>query len=82
MDDGMKYSFNSSITRLPYSGVEDFFSLSNYLQSIGKDYYSSLVNDFNVGEVEARCKLSRLYSLVEQVSADALGFSNRRSEQN
>ncbi|HET9056049.1 MAG TPA: hypothetical protein VFN30_04290 [Chitinophagaceae bacterium] len=48
----IKYTFSVSITRIPYSGVEDFFSLSNYLQSNGKDFSSSLINDFSEAEAE------------------------------
>ena len=48
----IKYTFNGSITRIPYVGNEDFFSLSNYLQSINKDFSTSLVNDFMEGEAK------------------------------
>src|SRR5688572_11363549 len=34
----VKYTFNGSITRIPYIGNEDFFSLSNYLKSKNKDF--------------------------------------------
>jgi len=47
-----KYTFSMSITRIPYSGVEDFFSLSNYLQSKGRDFSTSIVNYFNEQEAE------------------------------
>ena len=48
----IKYTFSGSITRIPYAGVEDFFSLSNYLQSIGKYFSTSLVNDLNESDAE------------------------------
>jgi|ADGO01.1.fsa_nt_gi hypothetical protein len=39
--------FTASITRIPYVGNEDYFSLNNYLESIGKDFDTSLTNEFN-----------------------------------
>ncbi len=41
------YTFTASITRIPYVGNEDYFSLNNYLESIGKDFDTSLTNEFN-----------------------------------
>lgn len=48
----IKYTFTGSITRIPYEGNEDFFSISNYLQSMSKDFSTSLVNHFNEAEAE------------------------------
>lgn len=48
----LKYTFTASISRLPYTGVEDFFSLSTYLKSKGKDFPISLVNHFDGTEAE------------------------------
>lgn len=60
----IKYTFSGSITRIPYVGVEDFFSLSNYLQSIDKDFSTSLVNDFN--EVEAGKILAQIAAALKE----------------
>ncbi len=48
----VKYTFSCSIIRMPYSDVEDYFSLSNYLQSQGKDFSTSLINTFNESHAE------------------------------
>jgi hypothetical protein len=48
----IKYTFNLSITRMPYVGNEDFFSLSNYLQSVDKDFPASVVGEFDEREAE------------------------------
>jgi len=54
----VKYTFNGSITRIPYIGNEDFFSLSNYLKSKNKDFSTSLTRDFN--EPEAKNILTQI----------------------
>ena len=56
--DEISYTFTVTITRTPYSNVEDIFSLSNYLQAKGKDFSTSIVNDFN--EQEAKEILKKL----------------------
>jgi|KBSMisStandDraft_5_1062788.scaffolds.fasta_scaffold1517300_1 hypothetical protein len=52
LGDNTKYTFTVSITRTPYTGVEDFFSMSNYLQSLGKDFNTSIINDFDKSEAD------------------------------
>lgn len=48
----IRYTFSASIVRVPYKGVEDFFSLNNYLESRGKDFSTIIINDFNEREAE------------------------------
>jgi len=48
--DELKFTFNASIYRMPYSDSEDFFSLNNYLGSINKNYSTSLINHFDKNE--------------------------------
>lgn len=48
----IKYSFGLSITRHPYSNVFDLFALSLYLDSIGKDFPTSMINHFDKAEAE------------------------------
>jgi len=50
--DEIRYTFTITITRTPYSDLEDFFSLSEYLQSKGKDFSTNIVKDFNEQEAE------------------------------
>lgn len=40
-------TFTASITRMPYVGFEDFFSLSVYLNSIGADFNTTIGGDFD-----------------------------------
>ncbi len=54
--DEIRYTFSCTITRIPYSGVEDIFSLDNYLESKGKSLDSSLINNFNTDEAEKKLK--------------------------
>lgn len=60
----IRYTFSVSITRLPYSGVEDFFSLSNYLQSVGINFSTTLINKFN--EVEAEEILRKIAAALSE----------------
>jgi hypothetical protein len=64
-----KYTFNLSITRIPYSGVEDFFSLSNYLQSKGKDFSTTLINNYDIQEAK-----KILGKLAIAIKENALGI--------
>ena len=66
----IKYTFSSSITRIPYSGVEDYFSLSQYLQSIGKDFSTSLVNHFD--ETEAQNILVQIVTALKEHALDII----------
>ncbi|MBU0763608.1 MAG: DUF1016 family protein [Bacteroidetes bacterium] len=50
--EGYKCTFGMSITRLPYSGYSDFFSMENYLQSIGKDFSTTLIFNDEVKDVK------------------------------
>ena len=50
--DEIGFTFSVTITRIPYSSIADFFSLSNYLQSNGEDFSTTMVNDFNVQEAK------------------------------
>jgi hypothetical protein len=49
----VKYTLSCSIIRTPYLGVEDFLSLSDYLKSIGKDFSTSMVSEFNKPEAKS-----------------------------
>jgi hypothetical protein len=49
----IKYIFSASITRLPYKGVEDFFSLNQYLSSNGKSFPTDIVGVFDITEAES-----------------------------
>jgi hypothetical protein len=52
VDEEVKHTFSVSIVRSPYTNVEDFFSLSNYLNSIGKDFDTKMLDDFNIVSAE------------------------------
>lgn len=66
----IKYSFNCSIIKIPYSRIEDFFSLSNYLQSTGRDFSTSLVNHFD--ETEAEKILTQIAIVLKAHTSDIL----------
>jgi hypothetical protein len=42
----VKYTFTVSIIRLPYSSIEDYFSLNVFLNSVGLNFETSLDNIF------------------------------------
>lgn len=46
------FTFNVSISRIPYSGIEDFYSLSNYLQSLEKDFETNIYGAFDFDSAE------------------------------
>ena len=52
LNNEIRYTFSVSITRTPYTKVEDFFSLDNYLQSKASDFSTSLVNNFDEAEAQ------------------------------
>lgn len=52
VDGELRFTFSAAITRIPYAGNEDFFSLSNFLVSKDKNYSTSLINDFDSGDAE------------------------------
>ena len=66
----IKYTFGASITRIPDAGNEDFFSLSNYLESIGKDFDTSLVDTFD--EVKARKIIKRIADVLKEYVSDII----------
>lgn len=70
----IKFTFSLSITRIPYSGVNDFFSLSNYLQSMNKDFSTSVTNDFN--EFKAEEILVRISNALKDYAIDIIDGSN------
>ena len=70
VNDEIKYTFNASITRIPYVGSEDFFSLSNYLQSIGKDFNTSLINKLD--EVKAKTIIKRIADVIKEHALDII----------
>jgi hypothetical protein len=50
--DDVKYTFSSSIVRLSYLEFYDYYSLFQHLDSIGKDYNTSIINIFSLTEAE------------------------------
>lgn len=46
------YGFNAFVIRLPYDTVNDFFSLSIYLSSIGKAFDQNMINHFDKEEAK------------------------------
>jgi hypothetical protein len=66
----IKYTFSCSISRIPYINVEDFFSLSNYLQSIDRDFPTSLVDDFS--EVKAENILAQIAAALKEYAGDII----------
>ena len=67
----IKYTFEVSITRIPYTGKNDFLSVSNYLNSKNEDFNTSLTNDFNSEKAEnilnkmASILRSELFNVVD-----------------
>ena len=59
----LKYTFSLSITRLPYDGVKDFFSLFVYLSSLGRDFDTNIVNHFD--ENEARLIVEKIANALK-----------------
>lgn len=50
----MKYTFSATITRIPYiDATKDFFSLRLYLDSLGLDFITSIVNHFDEAEADS-----------------------------
>lgn len=48
----IKFTFSISIVKNPYTGVNDFFSLSNYLQFLKEDFNTSINDEFDEKEAE------------------------------
>ena len=67
----IKYSFGASITRMPYSDpLKDFFALNIYLDSIGLDFITSLVNHFD--EAEANEILQKIAQALKTHAGDII----------
>lgn len=67
------YSFNLGVGRLPYSGVEDYLSLSTYLSSLGKSFPMNIENDWNeitANEILAKLGESLKYYLNDVILGD------------
>lgn len=52
----IKYTFSLSIERIPYNGVEDIISFSNYLASLNKNFDKNLHGYFDVIQAESILK--------------------------
>jgi hypothetical protein len=53
MNGETRHSFTLSIVRIPYTGYEDYFSLDNYLSSIGKNIQSGVMDIFSSERAES-----------------------------
>jgi hypothetical protein len=68
--DDIKYTFGVSITRVPYLDVEDSFALFIYLDSIGEDFSTSMVNHFD--EMQAEQIVKNLAGALKYYAGDII----------
>ena len=66
----IKYTFDVSVTRLPYLNVKDIFTLWIYLKSINKDFSTSMVNHFDAKEAEVILK--KIASAVKEYMSEII----------
>jgi len=66
----IKHTFSASISRIPYKEVEDFFSLSCYLDSINENFDTSMVNYFDESEAEVIVK--KLVGALKHYASDII----------
>jgi hypothetical protein len=70
LDNITKYTFGTSIYRLPYSSWGDMFSLREYLQPLGKYFNTSMDLEFN--PIEAQTILDKLVKALKEYTSEIL----------